>query len=106
MFYSNMKGVADRLLTEYGSQAVIKSMVGGVLQDVETCKAIRTAVEFNKVPETLIDRVSTGLTLLSGSYIPTTDDYVTYDGTDYKILLVTEIKPTNLSIVVKILVGI
>lgn len=101
-FYSDMKVVADELLTEFGTTIEIITYDGTVLS---TVVGIKSPVDITNVPQTVIQSSSATLYFTHTGVDPTLQHFIRMDGQEYVITHVEPVRPTNETVMWKVYVG-
>ena len=94
-FYNRMKGIADRLLTEYGHTIELLNSTQTVL---DTYQGLKAPVRVENAPQTVIERSTATVYVTYGTVVPDTTHYLRMDGSIWKILWVAPVRPTDVGI--------
>lgn len=101
-FYSDMKVVADELLTEFGTTIEIISYDGTVLS---TVVGIKSPVDISNVSQTVIDTSTATLYFTDAGFEPNLTHFIRMDGQEYVITHVSPVRPTNETVMWKVYCG-
>lgn len=102
--YKPYRNKADNKLTEWGQQYNLLDTDLTTVLDSQAY-AIWSNPDADKLPDSLVDVVTGVLTSTVPAVNPTTNMYVEWNGTKYKIQLVKMTNLTNEQIIVQLFVG-
>ena len=100
-FYSRMKGIADRLLTQYGHSI---NLIDANRVVLDTYQGLKSSVKAENAVGSLMEGADTMVYITSGSVIPDTTHYLDMDGSIWKIIYVDTVRPTDTTIMFTIYV--
>lgn len=95
VFYTRMKGIADRLLTEYGHPIQLIDATQTVL---DTYQGLKSPVRIENTPASVIEGSDATVYITAGTVSPDTTHYLQMDGSIWKIIWVAPVRPTDQTI--------
>lgn len=105
-FYTRMKGVADRLLTQYGHSINLVSLDQNGAQTVlDTYQGLKAPVRVDNTPQTVLESSEATVYITSAIVEPDATHYIFMDGSLWKIIYVEPVRPTDLTILYTLFVA-
>lgn len=101
-FYIRMKGVADRLLTQYGHTIQLMNASQVVL---DTYQGLKSPVRIENTPQTVLESSDATVYITSGTVVPDVNHYLNMDGSIWKIVWVDPVRPTDLTLLYTVFVS-